>query len=77
MNEGIIPAAEPDPYADLSAALREEFSAIHPAATVTRCVDAARYGALEITGHAHPWLVERIARKHLQVLALAASGRDR
>ncbi|GAA3132501.1 hypothetical protein GCM10010466_23890 [Planomonospora alba] len=77
MNERILPAPEPDPYATLSAVLREEFSAVHPAATVIRCVDAARYGALEVTGHAHPWLVERIARKHLEVLAMAASGHDR
>ncbi|GAA3443105.1 hypothetical protein [Planomonospora venezuelensis] len=74
MSERSIP--EPDPYADVSAALREEFSAVHPASTVTRCIDAAHYGALEITGYAHPGLVERIARKHLQVLALVASGRE-
>ncbi|MFC4057103.1 hypothetical protein ACFOWE_02275 [Planomonospora corallina] len=77
MDERTIPVPEPDPYADLSAALREEFAAVHSPATVTRCVDAARYGALEVTGHAHPWLVERIARRHLQVLATAASGQER
>ena len=48
---------------------------MHPAATVMRCVDAARYGALEVVGHAHPVLVERIARRHLQVLAMGATGR--
>ena len=67
-----IPAAEP--YERIAAALRDEFAAVHPAATVARCVDAARYGALEVVGHAHPVLVERIARRHLQVLALGAIG---
>jgi hypothetical protein len=28
---------------------------------------------VEVTGNAHPGLVERIARKHLQVLAAAAT----
>ncbi|MEV5412058.1 hypothetical protein AB0K60_24870 [Thermopolyspora sp. NPDC052614] len=68
-----IPAAEP--YEQLAAALRDEFAAVHPPSTVARCVDAARYGALEVVGHAHPMLVERIARKHLQVLAMGATGR--
>ncbi|GIH75364.1 hypothetical protein [Planobispora longispora] len=76
MSERNTPAPDPDPYAEVSATLREEFSEVHPAATVTRCIDAAHYGALEITGYAHPGLVERIARKHLQVLALVASGRE-
>ncbi|MER5620798.1 hypothetical protein [Streptosporangium sp. NPDC002544] len=75
MSERIIPDTEPDPYADFSAALRDEFSEIHPATTVTRCIEAAHYGALEVVGHAHPTLVERIARKHLEVLALVASER--
>ncbi|GAA0837013.1 hypothetical protein ACFQVD_32085 [Streptosporangium amethystogenes subsp. fukuiense] len=75
MSERIIPDTEPDPYADFSAALRDEFSEVHPAATVTRCIEAAHYGALEVVGHAHPTLVERIARKHLEVLALVASER--
>ncbi|GIH93111.1 hypothetical protein ACFFMN_38760 [Planobispora siamensis] len=76
MSERNNPVPEPDPYAEVSATLREEFSAIHPAATVTRCIDAAHYGALEITGYAHPGLVERIARKHLEVLALVVSGHE-
>jgi hypothetical protein len=67
------PAAEP--YDQVEAALRDEFAGIHPPATVTRCVEAALHGALEVTGHAYPSLVERIARKHLQVLAFAAAGR--
>jgi hypothetical protein len=67
--------ADPNPYAEVETALREEFAGVHSAATVTRCVDAAHYGALEVTGYAHPSLVERIARKHLHVLALVASER--
>ncbi|WP_283139486.1 hypothetical protein [Rhizohabitans arisaemae] len=60
-------------YAQIVATLCEEFSEVHQAATVSRCVDAAHYGALEVTGEAPPGLVERIARKHLQVLALVAA----
>ncbi|MEU7895416.1 hypothetical protein AB0B45_21480 [Nonomuraea sp. NPDC049152] len=63
------------PYAEVESALRDEFAGIHTAHTVTRCVEAAHYGALEVTGYAHPGLVERIARKHLHVLALVASER--
>ncbi|MFO7250163.1 MAG: hypothetical protein DIU60_005350 [Actinomycetes bacterium] len=70
---GRIPGA--GPYERIAAALQDEFAAVHPAATVLRCVDAARYGALEVLGHAHPVLVERIARRHLQVLAMGAAGR--
>ncbi|MFD0773231.1 three-helix bundle dimerization domain-containing protein [Streptomonospora algeriensis] len=55
--------------------LNSEFTGVHDAATVTRCVDAARQGALDVTGRATPELVERIARQHLQVLALAFSER--
>jgi len=66
---------ESSPYAEVEAALCEEFAGVHSAAIVTRCVDAAHYGALEVTGYAHPNLVERIARKHLHVLALVASER--
>jgi hypothetical protein len=68
-----LPAGEP--YDQVEAALRDEFAGIHPAGTVTRCVAAALHGALEVTGHAYPSLVERIARKHLQVLAHAAPRR--
>ncbi|MFB9965478.1 hypothetical protein [Sinosporangium siamense] len=63
------------PYAEVEARLQEEFAGVHSATTVTRCVEAAHYGALEVTGSAHPDLVERIARKHLHVLALVASER--
>lgn len=65
----------PAPYADVETTLRDEFAGVHSATTVTRCVEAAHYGALEVTGYAHPSLVERIARKHLHVLALVASER--
>ncbi|WP_150237145.1 hypothetical protein [Nocardiopsis quinghaiensis] len=51
--------------------LANEFSGVHHTSTVTRCVDAARHGAEDVTGRATPELVERIARQHLQVLALA------
>ncbi|TDD17710.1 hypothetical protein [Nonomuraea diastatica] len=67
--------ADPTPYAEVEALLRDEFASIHSSTTVTRCVEAAHYGALEVTGYAHPSLVERIARKHLHVLALVASER--
>ena len=67
--------ADPSPYAEVETALRKEFAGVHAATTVTRCVEAAHYGALEVTGYAHPSLVERIARKHLHVLALVASER--
>jgi hypothetical protein len=60
------------PVVDLLAA---EFSGVHHESTVTRCVDAARHGAEEVTGSATPDLVERIARQHLQVLALAFAER--
>ncbi|KIH98771.1 hypothetical protein LP52_11635 [Streptomonospora alba] len=55
--------------------LNNEFTGVHDAATVTRCVDAARQGALDVTGRGTPELVERIARQHLQVLALAFAER--
>jgi hypothetical protein len=67
--------ADPMPYAEVEAVLRDEFAGVHSSTTVTRCVEAAHYGALEVTGYAHPSLVERIARKHLHVLALVASER--
>lgn len=60
------------PVVDL---LSAEFSGVHHQSTVTRCVDAARHGAEEVTGRATPNLVERIARQHLQVLALAFAER--
>ncbi|SDH71983.1 hypothetical protein SAMN05421505_1217 [Sinosporangium album] len=69
------PGSGASPYAEVEALLKDEFAGVHPATTVTRCVEAAHYGALEVTGSAHPGLVERIARKHLHVLALVASER--
>ncbi|GLZ08188.1 hypothetical protein Acsp03_56540 [Actinomadura sp. NBRC 104412] len=57
--------------------LTEEFAAVHAAETVARCVAAARHGAQEVTGGAPPDLVERIARKHLQVLAIVAAEKRR
>ncbi|PRX99521.1 three-helix bundle dimerization domain-containing protein [Allonocardiopsis opalescens] len=53
--------------------LRTEFGGVHPHATVSRCVDAARHSVRDITGEASPDQVERIARKHLHVLALVAA----
>lgn len=50
-----------------------EFGEVHPAEMVIRCVEAARHSAEEVIGEASPELVERIARKHLEVLALAAA----
>lgn len=63
----------PDAYAEVEAILLREFDGVHPPSTVARCVEAAHYGALEVTGCAPRGLVERIARRHLEVLALAAS----
>ncbi|WP_285733231.1 hypothetical protein [Nocardiopsis sp. ATB16-24] len=51
--------------------LSTEFSGVHHQATISRCVEAARHGAEDVTGRATPDLVERIARQHLQVLAMA------
>ncbi|RCV53802.1 hypothetical protein [Marinitenerispora sediminis] len=51
--------------------LRTEFEGVHREETVLRCVKAARQGALEVTGRATADMVERIARQHLRVLALA------
>ncbi|MDH2425514.1 hypothetical protein [Sphaerisporangium sp. TRM90804] len=62
-----------DTYTQVETALRVEFAGVHPAATVTRCIEAAHHGAMEVTGFAYPSLVERIARKHLQVLAAVAT----
>ncbi|WP_062346903.1 three-helix bundle dimerization domain-containing protein [Herbidospora yilanensis] len=61
-------------YEQVEAVLRDEFAGIHPASTVTRCIQAAHHGAVEVTGHAYPGLVERIARRHLQVLATATDS---
>lgn len=63
-------------YACIAERLSSEFSEVHVAATVVRSVAAARTGVEQVTGEAHPDLVERVAREHLRVLALASSGRD-
>ncbi|MDA8372568.1 MAG: hypothetical protein M0026_22220 [Nocardiopsaceae bacterium] len=55
--------------------LSSEFASVHATETVSRCVEAARQGALDVTGRMTPDLVERIARQHLQVLALAFAER--
>ncbi|WP_030163375.1 hypothetical protein [Spirillospora albida] len=57
--------------------LIEEFDGVHGADTVVRCVDAARHGAEEVTGGAPDDLVERIARRHLEVLATVAAEKRR
>ncbi|MBB4935387.1 hypothetical protein F4561_006281 [Lipingzhangella halophila] len=65
----------PREFAPVVERLSSEFAGVHPRATVTRCVDAARHGAQDVTGLATPELVERIARQHLQVLAMAFAER--
>jgi hypothetical protein len=60
-------------YSQVETVLKVEFAGVHPAATVTRCIEAAHHGAMEVTGYAYPGLVERIARKHMQVLAVVAT----
>lgn len=57
--------------------LAEEFTGTHPRETVALCISAARHGAKEATGAAPPDLVERVARKHLQVLATVAAEKRR
>jgi hypothetical protein len=64
-------------YAAIGERLTEEFGGVHGADTVARCVSAARYGAEEVTGAAPPDLVERIARRHLEVLATVAAEKRR
>ncbi|GAA3962036.1 hypothetical protein GCM10023085_50670 [Actinomadura viridis] len=64
-------------YEDVGDRLSAEFAGVHGPETVARCVAAARYGAEEVTGGAAPDLVERIARKHLQVLAVVAAEKRR
>ncbi|GLW64580.1 hypothetical protein Arub01_28240 [Actinomadura rubrobrunea] len=68
---------EPSVYEEIGDRLKREFVDVHPPETVTRCVAAARYGAQEVTGAATPGLVEKIARKHLQVLAMVAAEKER
>jgi uncharacterized alpha-E superfamily protein len=60
-------------YEAVAESLARDFGEVHPAETVIRCVEAARHSAEEVIGEASPDLVERIARKHLEVLALAAA----
>jgi len=62
-------------YEAVAEHLAGEFLQVHPAETVIRCVEAARHSAEEVVGEASPGLVERIARKHLEVLALVAAER--
>ncbi len=59
-------------YVDVVERLSVEFDGVHAVGTVSRCVAAARHGAEEVAGGASPDLVERIARKHLEVLARVA-----
>ncbi|MFC5185897.1 hypothetical protein [Actinomadura harenae] len=73
-------AQRPDseaPFGEIGERLAREFSGVHDGRTVERCVTAARFGALEVTGAASPDLVERVARKHLQVLAVVAAEKKR
>jgi hypothetical protein len=65
----------PPGYEAVVARLAAEFTRVHPPEIVSRCVSAARHGAQDVTGSAAPDLVERIARKHLQVLAIVAAER--
>jgi hypothetical protein len=67
----------PPGFEEVGDRLTREFATVHPAETVARCVAAARHGAQEVTGAATADLVERIARKHLQVLAIVAAERRR
>ncbi|SEG82827.1 hypothetical protein SAMN04489712_11591 [Thermomonospora echinospora] len=64
-------------YGAVADRLTREFAGVHDSATVTRYVAAARYGARDVTGSAAPDLVERIARKHLRVLAAVAAEKRR
>lgn len=64
-------------YHEVRERLAEEFAGTHPLETVSLCVSAARHGAQDVTGSATPDLVERIARKHLQVLATVAAEKKR
>lgn len=64
-------------YTAIGERLIEEFEGVHRAETVDRCVSAARHGAEEVTGSAPPDLVERIARRHLEVLATVDAEKRR
>ncbi|HEX2315132.1 MAG TPA: hypothetical protein VHJ17_15420 [Thermomonospora sp.] len=67
----------PSAYRAVAERLAREFAGVHDPSTVTRCVTAARHGAQDVTGSATPDLVERIARKHLTVLATVAAEQRR
>lgn len=62
-------------YEEVTERLRKEFAAIHPANTINRCVNAALHGAQDVIGSSDPDLVEKIARRHLRVLAIVAAER--
>ncbi|HEY8478196.1 MAG TPA: hypothetical protein VIL71_00040 [Spirillospora sp.] len=64
-------------YQAIGERLTEEFKGVHAADTVDRCVSAAHHGAEEIMGAAPPDLVERIARRHLEVLATVVAEKRR
>jgi hypothetical protein len=63
-------------YDEVTERLRQEFASIHPITTVTRCVSAALHGAEDVIGSSEPELVEKIARRHLRVLAIVAAERQ-
>lgn len=63
-------------YEELTERLRKEFAATHPISTVNRCVSAALHGAQDVIGSDEPDLVEKIARRHLRVLAIVAAERS-
>jgi hypothetical protein len=69
--------SEPPSQEDVTEDLTEEFAGIHPPALVARCVAAAWHSAEDVTGTATPEQVERIARKHLEILATVAAERRR
>ncbi|GAA3213491.1 hypothetical protein [Actinocorallia longicatena] len=69
-------AHDPQEYEEVTERLRKEFAAIHPITTVTRCVSAALHGAEDVIGSSEPELVEKIARRHLRVLAIVAAERQ-
>lgn len=64
-------------YRQVRERLAKEFNGVHDMGTVARCVAAARHGAQDVTGSAPAGLVERIARRHLQVLATVAAEKKR
>lgn len=63
-------------YVDVVERLSVEFDGVHAAGTVSRCVAAARNGTTDIADEAPPDLVERVARKHLEVLAVSTSEKS-